>query len=260
MLSCRPFPRDASSHRPNGHRLSGTTWDSMGVYGRQSQSGRAPRLSAPAEGCQTACKPGSVRTRVRDDHSSGTRLAARLTRPTRTAERESSCAVLAQPSLFGLAPGGVYPAAPVARGAVRSCRTVSPLPAGCLAALARAVCFLWHCPWGRPRRRLSGTVFPWSPDFPLPLARQRPSSRLAAAQIGRRRVGVKASDGGGVTALAGRAAGRHGRFAAPCRLRGLTPWDLNAGPNPALGFTRHFLWRSMAVLDPDTRSKGSGDA
>ena len=110
----------------------------------------------------------------------------------------------AQPSLFGLAPGGVYPAAPVARGAVRSCRTVSPLPAGCLAALARAVCFLWHCPWGRPRRRLSGTVFPWSPDFPLPLARQRPSSRLAAAQIGRRRVGVKASDGGGVTALAGR--------------------------------------------------------
>src|ERR1700733_7535328 len=35
-----------------------------------------------------------------------------------------------RPPLFGLAPGGVYPAAPVARGAVRSCRTVSPLPAG----------------------------------------------------------------------------------------------------------------------------------
>ena len=35
-----------------------------------------------------------------------------------------------QPPLFGLAPGGVYHAAPVARGAVRSCRTVSPLPAG----------------------------------------------------------------------------------------------------------------------------------
>jgi hypothetical protein len=30
----------------------------------------------------------------------------------------------------------------------------------------RAVCFLWHCPWGRPRRPLTGTVFPWSPDFP----------------------------------------------------------------------------------------------
>ena len=33
------------------------------------------------------------------------------------------------PSLLGLAPGGVYPAAPVAGGAVRSYRTLSPLPA-----------------------------------------------------------------------------------------------------------------------------------
>ena len=46
-----------------------------------------------------------------------------------------------------------------------------------------AVCFLWHFPWGRPRRALPGTVFPWSPDFP-PLApfrdlRQRSSGRLA---------------------------------------------------------------------------------
>ena len=31
-----------------------------------------------------------------------------------------------------------------------------------------AVYFLWHCPWGRPRRALPGTVPPWSPDFPLP--------------------------------------------------------------------------------------------
>src|SRR5215207_10751410 len=34
-----------------------------------------------------------------------------------------------RPPLFGLAPGGVYRAAPVARRAVRSYRTVSPLPA-----------------------------------------------------------------------------------------------------------------------------------
>ena len=87
------------------------------------------------------------------------------------------------PSLFGLAPGGVYRAAPVARGAVRSCRAVSPLPAGCLAALARAVCFLWHFPWGHPRRPLTGTVFPWSPDFPLPLAGQRSSGRLARGEM-----------------------------------------------------------------------------
>lgn len=37
------------------------------------------------------------------------------------------------PLLFGLAPGGVYPAAAVASRAVRSYRTVSPLPAQKLA-------------------------------------------------------------------------------------------------------------------------------
>ena len=42
-----------------------------------------------------------------------------------------------------------------------------PCPRGALRHLARAVCFLWHFPWGRPRRSLAGTVFPWSPDFPL---------------------------------------------------------------------------------------------
>jgi hypothetical protein len=34
----------------------------------------------------------------------------------------------------------------------------------------QAVSSLWHFPWGRPRRTLSGTVFPWSPDFPPPAA------------------------------------------------------------------------------------------
>ena len=48
------------------------------------------------------------------------------------------------PSLFGLAPGGVCPAAGVAAGAVRSYRTISPLPR--LTQHAGAVCFLWHCP------------------------------------------------------------------------------------------------------------------
>ncbi len=42
----------------------------------------------------------------------------------------------------------------------------------------RAVCSLWHCPWGRPRRALPGTVLPWSPDFP-------PSAAAAAAKSGR---------------------------------------------------------------------------
>ena len=68
---------------------------------------------------------------------------------------------LALPSLFGLAPCGVYPASGVTDGAVRSCRTVSPLPRRCGSKLlqgrprpgpkkrggvAEAVSFLWHWP------------------------------------------------------------------------------------------------------------------
>ena len=85
-------------------------------------------------------------------------------------------------SLFGLAPGGVYLAINVTIDAVRSYRTLSPLPGR---RSARAVCFLWHFPWGRPRRALPGTVFPWSPDFPLfgPKAEQRSSDRLAVGVI-----------------------------------------------------------------------------
>ncbi len=41
----------------------------------------------------------------------------------------SRLATKRRPPLFGLAPGGVYPASPVTRAAVRSYRPVSPLPA-----------------------------------------------------------------------------------------------------------------------------------
>ncbi len=46
----------------------------------------------------------------------------------------------------------------------------------------RAVCFLWHFPWGRPRRSLTGTVLPWSPDFPPSHARDMPENATATAQ------------------------------------------------------------------------------
>jgi len=45
------------------------------------------------------------------------------------------------PPLFGLAPGGVFRAGDVAAAAVRSCRTLSTLP-----AQRQAVFFLWHFP------------------------------------------------------------------------------------------------------------------
>jgi hypothetical protein len=80
------------------------------------------------------------------------------------------------PLLLGLAPGGVFPAAAVAGGAVRSYRTVSPLPPARATREGPAVYFLWHFPWGRPRRGLPGTAPPWSPDFPL-------SARLRRAAI-----------------------------------------------------------------------------
>jgi hypothetical protein len=77
------------------------------------------------------------------------------------------------PLLLGLAPGGVFPAAAVTGGAVRSYRTVSTLPSARCTGDGPAVYFLWHFPWGRPRRALPGTVPPWSPDFPLPAQPRR---------------------------------------------------------------------------------------
>src|SRR5690348_8425449 len=53
-----------------------------------------------------------------------TRTASLTSLPRRYRFRERS----ALPPLFGLAPGGVYPAASVAGNAVRSYRTFSPLP------------------------------------------------------------------------------------------------------------------------------------
>ena len=101
------------------------------------------------------------------------------------------------PSLFGLAPGGVCPAASVTAGAVRSYRTISPLPQQIHAA---AVCFLWHCPWVCTRRMLSGTVCPRSPDFPLrqPFgfagAAVRPTDALRDGDIEGVRQGPKADN------------------------------------------------------------------
>ena len=103
-----------------------------------------------------------------DDHSSGAPVTGRLARSTRAAARKRLITEVIVPPLFDLAPGGVYLADAVTGGAVRSYRTLSPLPPTRPEAgnVGLAVCSLWHCPWGRPRRALPGTVFPWSPDFP----------------------------------------------------------------------------------------------
>src|SRR6204780_2376471 len=124
----------------------------------------------------------------RDGHSSGTPVTGRLEQPTRAAgPTDKALRRLTRRAslLFGFAPGGACHAADVAARAVRSYRTLSPLPSRLLALrpAIKAVCFLWRFPWGRPRRTLSGAVSVWSPDFP-PFFRRRPSGRLAEEGIG----------------------------------------------------------------------------
>ena len=79
-------------------------------------------------------------SRARDGHSSGTAVAGRLEQPTRATIRRRICGHLSEEGrmlpLFGLAPGGACPAAHVAMRAVRSYRTVSPLPCGGLFSVA----------------------------------------------------------------------------------------------------------------------------
>src|SRR5690348_17688138 len=94
---------------------------------------------------QTACKPGSVPACAGDGHSSGTPVTGRLARPTRTAATETRLPCKSKdlrgvPSLLGLAPGVVCPAVAVTGDAVRSYRTISPLPA----PKGLGGMFLWH--------------------------------------------------------------------------------------------------------------------
>ena len=74
--------------------------------------------------------------------------------------RKSAASKACVSFLFGLAPGGVYLATSITGCAVGSYPAFSPLP------VWTGGIFLWHFPWGCPRRTLSGTVIPWSPDFP----------------------------------------------------------------------------------------------
>ena len=131
---------------------------------------------------QVAYKPNSVE----DDHSSRRRIAASLKRPTRRfptvpANRDRNPGKRAGParirglglaggipSLFGLAPCGVYPATAFTDGAVRSYRTFSPLPRAMKPA---AVSSLWHLPSLSLKAQIPDVIRHTalrSSDFPLP--------------------------------------------------------------------------------------------
>ena len=136
----------------------------------------------------------STHWRALHDHSSRPRIAATAHSdlPASLAHRAGTRGTFASEDsfsrLFGLAPCGVYHAACITAGAVRSYRTFSPLPFAALGAgffacawkhapcWRMAVSSLWH--W--PSRRLDAPVpgvtrhtAPRSPDFPPPYAQVR---------------------------------------------------------------------------------------
>jgi hypothetical protein len=136
----------------------------------------------------------------------------------------------AAPPLFGLAPGGVCHAAPVAGGAVRSCRTISPLRQ----ALGPV-----------PRYHFCGTVPGVAPAgrYPAPCfhgARtflSRTLSGLAAAVIqpaGRGEVGYRGRNSNDVIVLS-RQAGEEGAPAQPGEVRDRESRRLTPPPLPLRG-------------------------
>ncbi len=173
--------RFLSEFCPSSQRVlngSSTTRTGRGLArpGRSEQGAWSPLVGK--EWRERPCKPDSGPPEGGSDHFSGTGVASGLQRPTRRAWTRA----VASPSLFGLSPGGVCPAGPVTSAAVRSYRTVSPLPpaeacfdgVGGLFSVALSLA-------SRPVA-VSNHPGPWSPDFP-PRARgpRRPPGPLTPA-------------------------------------------------------------------------------
>ena len=88
----------------------------------------------------------------------------------------------APPPLFGLAPRGVYPARRITPPAVRSYRTISPLPAPLLARQPRRYIFCGtfrENPFERSPPAVSRHAALWRLDFPLARLEIKPRERLS---------------------------------------------------------------------------------
>jgi hypothetical protein len=101
-------------------------------------------------------KPGSVV----DNHSSGICVTAYLKQPTRIPYGSHVATLQSHGFLFGLAPSGVFPATTVTNRAVRSYRTISPLPLERGGIFSVALSVGSHLPGVTWHSTL------WSPDFP----------------------------------------------------------------------------------------------
>ena len=83
----------------------------------------------------------------------------------------TACHSLANTSLFGLAPSGVYPATFVTKCAVRSYRTISPLPIS--TEMETGGIFSAALSVGSRRPGVTWHSARWSPDFPPLVIRQK---------------------------------------------------------------------------------------
>jgi len=136
--------------------------------------GRRPGATFGAElrvvGCaKPACKPGSVQGKTCGSHSSRRTVARPLQRPTRE-QREPRCR-----SPIRSCSGWGLPTPGVAAGAVRSYRTISPLPdpardaRPCGRGVRQAIGGVLSVALSVASRRPAVSRHPalWSPDFPL---------------------------------------------------------------------------------------------
>ena len=134
--------------------------------------------------CQTACKPGSVpRLPAAMAIPLGRTLrGASSNQPGRRRGKRLRSREAPTPSLFGLAPGEVCRAGPIAGPAVRSYRTFSPLPAG---RSRPAVCFSVALSRGSPPPGVTRHRFSVEPGLSsTPRRTPRPSGRLAGRKLG----------------------------------------------------------------------------
>ena len=181
------------------HQKPACMWERVGVCPARSAGPSFGVALDPVEPCaqhmkrESAGKPGSVV----GNHSSGIHVTVDLKRPTRKRARIGAALshrpfgpALSATSLFGLAPGGVYRAVLVTESAVRSYRTVSPLP-DLLRGLRRfALCCTFRG-LAPPRRYLA-------PDPPEPglssilLREQRLPGRLPSGTLPRAGVTLRA--------------------------------------------------------------------
>ena len=176
----------AGPSRPAAKRRFGPKWGAIPGGTRSAARRTEARRRGSSDGAGASRPVSRVlygaegEPAARDDHSSGAAVAGRLERSTRATARKRVGRRAGNADT-----GPVAPIRSCSRWGLpcrRRCRlrgALLPHPFTLTRtgdrSLRRAVCFLWRYPWGRPRRTLSGTVFPWSPDFP-------PCSRTTAVR------------------------------------------------------------------------------